>query len=93
MGDGVRGGAVGVSVGAASPVSLVAVVLSVGGGVLVVVGVLWQGRGGQVQTPVAIVVVVVVAAVVVLLLHVRGRHLLPQLLQIGRNHACHKQIG
>lgn len=63
--------------------SLVAHVLAVGGGMLVVEWVLWRCRGRQVEAPVA----VVAAAVVVLLLHVSVCHLLPQLLQLGWNHA------
>lgn len=63
--------------------SLVAHVLAIGGGMLVVEWVLWRCRGRQVEAPVA----VVVAAVVVLLLHVSVCHLLPQLLQLGWNHA------
>lgn len=63
-------------------------VLPVGRGLLVNKWVLWRGRGGQVKAPVAVVAVaMVVAAVVVLLLHVSVRHLLPQLLQLGWNHA------
>lgn len=66
-----------------SPFSLVTHVLPVGGGMLVEEWVLWRCRGGQVKAPVA----VVAAAVVVLLLHVSICHLLPQLLQLGWNHA------
>lgn len=68
-----------------SPFSLVTHVLPVGGGVLVEDGVLWQCRRREVEPPVAVVAAAVV--VVVLLLHLGVRHLLPQLLQLGWNHA------
>ena len=64
-----------------SPLPLVAQVHSVGRGVLVEQGVLGGRGGGQVQASVAVV------AAVVLLLHMSVRHLLPQLLQLGWNHA------
>lgn len=65
------------------PFSLVTHVLPIGGGVLVDDRVLWRGRGGEVEAPVA----VVAAAVVVLLLHLSVCHFLPQLLQLCWNYA------
>lgn len=65
----------------------VADVLAVGGSMLVVVFGRNGGGGRQVQTPVTVI------GHAVLLLHMAVCHLLPQLLQFGWNHACHKQIG
>lgn len=71
-----------------SPLSLecMAAVLAVGRSVLVEEAAFGRhGRGGgQVQATVAVV------AAAVLLLHVCARYLLPQLLQLSWNHACHK---